>query len=227
MKKVIYLGLLILTQISLAQDKKNDSSPDRCQFYVGVGAGINSHYKIDDLLQASGMPQPATTLPDFSFGINFLTKNWSIDEEIASNGFKKTNVNNSVMGGRFSFRMRGHYNFINNEKMQFSTGLNLAYATNDLSIYANNNQVDLNNMAASSASYIRLRNGMFYAGPSIGFGIKKKDNLICRLNVGYEVAILSGKWKSDYANVSNSINEVGQNRLMVGVIAYIGKSKRL
>ncbi len=227
MKKVIYLGLLVLCQIGFAQESKDAVNYDRCQFYGGIGAGFNSNYKIEPLIQAAGLPQPSNTVPEFSFGLNFLTKNWSIDEEIASNSYKKTNTNNSITNFNFSFRLRGHYNFVNNEKMQLSGGLNLAYATNDLNIYSNYNQVDLNNLSGSSSSYIRLRNGLLYTGPSIGFGIKKKNNLIARLNMGYEVAILSGKWKSDYANVSNSIRETGQNRFTVGIVVFFGKAKKM
>ena len=41
-----------------------------------------------------------------------------------------------------------------------------------------------------------------------------------KLNVGNEFALISGKWKSDYASVSNSLNENGQSRLMIGVVVF-------
>ena len=90
-------------------------------------------------------------------------------------------------------------------------------------MYSQNNQVDVNNLAASTTSYIRLRNNMFFAGPSIGFAIKNKGEQLVRLNVVYEFALITGKWKSDFANVSNSINENGQSRLMIGAIFFFNR----
>ncbi|MBC8883850.1 hypothetical protein H9X57_12335 [Flavobacterium piscinae] len=54
----------------------------------------------------------------------------------------------------------------------------------------------------------------------MAFNLKRKEKLSIRLNVGYEFAFTNGKWKSDYASVSNSVKENGQNRLMVGVVFF-------
>jgi hypothetical protein len=99
--------------------------------------------------------------------------------------------------------------------------LNLAYTNNDFNVYSQSNQVDINNLAATTSSYIRLKNDMFFAGPSVGFAIKKKGEQFVRFNIGYEIALITGKWDSDYANVSNSINENGQSRLMIGAVFFL------
>ena len=87
--------------------------------------------------------------------------------ELASNVFKKSNSASTSNGARATFRIRGQYNFLNSNKLTFSGGLNLALTSNDFNIYSNYNQVDLNSLATSTSDYIRLRNTMFYAGPSI------------------------------------------------------------
>jgi len=45
------------------------------------------------------------------------------------------------------------------------------------------------------------------------------------LNLGYEFALASGKWKSDFANVSNSFSENGHNRFMIGLVFMSNRSK--
>jgi len=187
-------------------------------FYYGIGANVNGSYKIDDKLATSNFPLTVQTTPEFIIGMDYFENNFSIDTELTSQFFKKSNANGTSSGNSVAFKLRGHYNFVNNAKFLFSGGLNLAYTMNDFGLNASNNQVDLNNLSASTSSYIRLRNGMFYTGPSIAFGLKKNDKVSIRLNLGYEFALASGKWKSDFANVSNAFSENGHNRFMVGLV---------
>lgn len=225
MKKIIFFSLLAFSSYTFAQETSQKKKEVDASFYYGIGANVNGSYKIDDKLAASNFPQTVQTTPEFIIGMDYFANHFSIDTELSSQFFKKSNTNGTSSGNSTAIKLRGHYNFVNSSKFFFSGGLNLAYTMNDYGINASNNQVDLNNLSASTSNYIRLRNGMFYTGPSIAFGLKKNDHVTIRLNLGYEFALASGKWKSDYSNVSNSFNENGHNRFMVGLVFLSNKSK--
>lgn len=224
MKKIFFFLLLAINStISMAQETKSNDKDGKRSIYFGGGFVSNSRLAIDDKLEASNLPQIQANVPEFIFGFNTFYNKGFLDIEATSNMFKKSNSSSTSNGIRGTFRLRGHYNFINNADCVFSGGLNLAYTSNDFNVFSQNNQVDMNNLAASTSNYIRLRNNMFFAGPSVGFGIKNKGEQLIRFNVGYEFALITGKWKSDYANVSNSINENGKSRLMIGAVFFVNK----
>jgi hypothetical protein len=226
MKKIFFFSLLAISTISLAQETKPQEKEGKGSIYFGGGFVSNSKFTIDDKLEASNLPQIQANVPEFVFGFNTFFNKGFLDIEASSNMFKKSNSATTSNGGRSNFRLRGHYNIVNNKDFVFSGGLNLAFTSNDINVYSQSNQVDINNLAVSTSNYFRLRNNMFLAGPSIGFGIKNKGEQLIRLNVGYEFALISGKWKSDYATVSNSINENGQSRLMVGAIFFLNNHSK-
>jgi len=226
MKKLFLFSLLAISAASLAQETSNKNQDPDMSFYYGIGINVNGNYKIDDKLAASNFPQTVKTTPEFIIGMNYLGKDFSVDTELATDAFKKSNTTITTTATSMAFRIRGHYNFVNSRRFIFSGGLNLAYTTNDFSMNYLTNQVDLNNLAMSNSNYIRLRNGMFYAGPSISFNLKKNDRVSMRLNLGYELALASGKWKSDYADVINSINENGHNRFMVGLVFFSNRHSK-
>lgn len=223
MKKILLFSLLAFSTISLAQETKPQEKEGKTNLYFGGGFVSNSKFAIDDKLEASNLPQIQANVPEFVFGFNTFFNKGFLDIEASSNMFKKSNSTATSNGARSNFRLRGHYNIVNNSDVVFSGGLNLAYGVNDFNVYSQSNQVDVNNLAASTSSYIRLKNNMFFAGPSVGFAIKSKGEQFVRFNIGYEFALITGKWKSDYANVTNSINENGQSRLMIGAVFFLNK----
>lgn len=223
MKKILLFSLLAISTLSLAQEAKPKEKEGKRSIYFGGGFVSNSKFAIDNQLEASNLPQIQANVPEFVFGLNEFFEKGFLDMEVSSNMFKKSNSATTSNGARSNLRLRGHYNIVNNNNIVFSGGLNLAFTSNDFNVYSQSNQVDMNNLAASTSSYIRLRNNMFFAGPSLGFAIKNKGEQLVRLNVGYEFALITGKWKSDYANVSNSMNENGQSRLMIGAVFFINK----
>lgn len=223
MKKLVLFTLISIGSISFAQEAKSNKQEPQESIYFGGGFVSNSKFNIDDKLEASSLPTIQSNVPDFVFGFSTLGNKYLLDVEAASNFFKQSNSTAVSNGSRGSVRLRCHRLFLNNEDIILSGGLNLAYTSNDFNIYSQANQVDINNLSNSNSQYIRLRNNMFFAGPSIGIGIKNKGKQIGRLNVGYEFALLTSKWNSDYASVSNSINENGQSRLMIGAVFFINR----
>ena len=115
----------------------------------------------------------------------------------------------------FTSRLRFHYNIVNKEKFAFTGGLNLAYGGNQVTFNSKNRTIDLNDLQPNNNSgEYTLRNNMLFAGPSVAFYYNIGKKMRLRLNVGYEFALTNGRWKSDYANIANTVNENGNNRFL-------------
>ena len=223
MKKIIGITLILIGGISFAQDANVAKSESQESIYFGGGFMSNSKFNIDDKLAASNLPIIQSNVPEFVFGFSTLASNYLFDIEAGSNFFKQSNSAAVSNGSRGSVRLRVQRLFLNNNDFILSGGLNLAYTSNDFNVYSQANQVDINDLSNSTSNYIRLRNNMFYVGPSIGIGIKSKGKQVGRLNIGYEFALLTSKWNSDYATVANAMNENGQSRMMIGAVFFINK----
>ncbi len=223
MKKIILFTLISIVSISLAQETKSNIKEPQESIYFGGGFISNSKFNIDDKLESSNLPIIQSNVPEFVFGFSTLASKYLFDIEAGSNFFKQSNSAAVSNGSRGSVRLRVQRLFLNDNDFILSGGLNLAYTGNDFNVYSQANQVDINDLSNSTSNYIRLRNNMFYVGPSIGVGIKSKGKQVGRLNIGYEFAFLTSKWNSDYASISNSMNENGQRRLMIGAVFFINK----
>jgi hypothetical protein len=107
---------------------------------------------------------------------------------------------------------------INKEKVAFTTGLNLSNTTGELVVFTKNNLIDLNDLTpANNVGNLSLRNNLFFVGPSASLYLFNNKSTKLRLNVGYEFAFTNGKWKSDYADVDNTVKEQGNNRFVFGI----------
>jgi hypothetical protein len=227
MKKIFLIAGFMFAQFSFAQEEKTISTEEKkCEvpkldLYVGVGGVFYNDFNLNQKISASGMPEIRESMPEFIVGINTLWEKYSFDAELSSSYSTKKNstTENKLASG--TFRLRGHYNFVNKPRVLLSGGLNVAYTHNDLNLYSRDNDINLNDLnPENNSGHVSLKNDIFYAGPSLAFNLKRKEKLSIRLNVGYEFAFTNGKWKSDYANVSNTVKENGQNRLMVGVVFF-------
>ena len=100
--------------------------------------------------------------------------------------------------------------------MLFTAGANLAFTSSSLNVFANNNLIDLNNLANTiNVNHLGLRNNMLYLGPSVSFTTFQKARFPIRLNVGYEFALTRGRWQSDFTSLDNTFGEFGKNRLII------------
>lgn len=227
MKKLSLLAVLLFVSLGFSQEQKEKHEKPEIHLFVGFGYNFNDPFAIDSKLQSSGIPSLPENIPKFIFGCGAYDKRLFIDTEVTITIPKKeSNSETSILRSTADVRGRFHYNFTNNNFGIFSGGLNLAFATNYMSIYDNKNHVDLNNMNINDSKYIYLYNYMFYTGPSLSFAIKNKKRLLCRINTAYEIAFASGKWKSQIADVSNSLDENEHGRIMVGGVFYLFQSPK-
>lgn len=220
MKKIIILAMALgLANTTFAQETvKQDSTAKKVNvdFYFGAGALINGDFKINDRLKSAGMPEIESAFPEFSVGMNLSGEKWTADVEASASYWKKDR--NPLRSEALSsgIRLRGHYVPFKTEKFFFSAGADLSYNTNKFNFYDRSEHIDLNDLnPTTQLGNIQLNNNMFYVGPSIAFGFLQNKSTKLRLNLGYDIAAISSKWKSDYTAVDNTFRESGHDRFYV------------
>jgi len=226
MKNNLFIALVVFTQLAFGQEEQIISTNDKqdspkFDIYIGLGGVFYNDFEINSKIRASGMPEVKESMPELLVGMTTAWEKYWMDAELAAS---YSNTDNSTTENQFvsaSIRLRGHYNFVKLKRIDFSGGLNIAYSHNDLNLFSRDNDINLDDLnPENNSGHVSLKNDIFYAGPSLAVNFRSKEKVSIRLNVGYEFAFTNGKWKSDYANVSNTVKENGQNRLMVGLVFF-------
>lgn len=217
MKKVFVTAVLLVSSFGFSQEVELKDEKVKTNYYIGIGFE-NQKFNLNDKLKASNVATLSENAINFQLGINFFAEKYSLDGELESSFSRNDNSNSENLNVGFTGRLRFHYNFVNKEKIAFTGGLNLGYAANQAIFYSKNRTIDLNNLQPNNNfGEFTLRNNMFFAGPSIAFYFNQHKKTRIRINLGYEFALTNGYWKSDYANIANSVKENGNNRLLFGV----------
>lgn len=230
MKKIVLIALSILgvqstviaqeTETTTTTSQKTHVYKDRFNFYYGFGVNVLSDYKMNDKLKASGMPQIANAAPEFTFGFSFVPSDIRfyhdiegglayMDEKTAGNRIKTTVA---------TVKLRLQYKLIERQDLFFSAGLDIGYAQTGINLYSRGNTIDLNDLNPSThTGHISMRNGQLTLGPSVALGLFQQSFPV-RINAGYNIGVTKGKWKSDFADVANTINESGQGSFYAKVL---------
>ncbi len=230
MKKIVLIALSILgvqstviaqeTGTTTTTEQKTHVNKDRFNFYYGFGVNVLSDFKMNDKLKASGMPQIANAAPEFSFGFSFVPSDVRfyhdieggiayMDEKTAGNRIKTTVA---------TVKLRLQYKLIEKQDLFFSAGLDIGYAQTGINLYSRGNTIDLNDLNPSThTGHISMRNGQLTLGPSVALGLFQQSFPV-RINAGYNIGVTKGKWKSDFADVANTINESGQGSFYAKVL---------
>jgi hypothetical protein len=220
MKKLLLILTLSVSFVGTSQTEtettaKNESDPFR-NFYVGIGGTVQSKYNLDEKLSNANLPSLNTAALELVLGWNIFEEKFSGDYEI---GFfagqnESGNNKNRIMGA--NFRYRAHYNFVNKENVAFTGGLNFAYTINQVDVFSQNATIDMDNLGATT-NVLTINNQMVYAGPSVALYVFRDMKFPLRLNLGYELALTRGRWKSDFSSINNTIGENGNNRFVFGI----------
>lgn len=187
-------------------------SKDRFNFYYGFGVNVLGDYKMNDKLKASGMPTIASAAPEFTFGANYTPSDTRFyhDLELAVAYMDDKTETNRLRTSVVSFKIRVHYKAIETENLFLSGGLDLGVATTLVNLYSRGNTIDLDDLnPATHTGHINMYSTQFSAGPSLALGLFQKKAFPVRINTGYNIGFTRGKWKSDFANVANTVSESG------------------
>ncbi|MFM2231195.1 MAG: hypothetical protein RL607_2453 [Bacteroidota bacterium] len=220
MKKIVLVLGMVFPMLMIAQDVAKDSikkKPD-LDFYIGVSFNANQSLNLNQKLRAGNLPEMRDVAPELTFGLNILGEKYSGDIEFGTSFLENKKSDNTLKYLGFNSRARFHYNLINQPKVTFAGGMSLAYQTNRYDIYSNNNSTDLNVLNPElNSGHVNLDNRMLCAGPSVMLYLFKKSSFKFRINVGYELALTRGKYRSEYGSITNNIQEQGNNRFVFGI----------
>jgi hypothetical protein len=220
MKKLLLVLVLSVSFAGVAQtDTETAKEKDdkvKSEFYIGVGGNLQSKYNLNDKLSSAGLPELNLTVFEFALGWNVFEEKYSTDFELGFFGGENDegSERSRIMG--LNSRIRVHYNIVNKEKVAFTGGLNFAYTTNQVDVFSRDATIDMNDLGAA-ANVLTIRNAMFYVGPSLGVYLFKDKKYATRINLGYELALTRGRWKSDFSGINNTIGESGNNRFVFGI----------
>ena len=220
MKKLLALLAMSATLSVMAQTENDSTSSKRekghADWYIGVGGITQSKYNLNDKLASASLPELNLTVFEFAVGMNVFEDKYSGDIEFGFFGNQNDEGNERSRLVGINSRLRAHYNIVNTEKVAFTGGLNFTYTTNQVDIFSRNATIDMNNLGASKND-LSIRNAMFYVGPSVALYLFKNKKYETRVNLGYELALTRGRYKSDFSSINNAIGESGNNRFVFGI----------
>lgn len=217
MKKITLTLLAFFGLNAVVTAQENDTitsgKSHESYFYVGFGAAVNDGYKINDKLKAAGMPEIGGAAFESSLGFNVLYEKFTFDLEWATNYMDEKTSTARIKTINTGLKFRPHYVITKSKRFALTAGADVSYMFNSFNLYNRGSRIDLNDLDPSAnPGVISLNNQQLFVGPSIAVGLLRNTDWALKFNTGYEWAVVSGKWKSEFAEVDNSIKENGQGR---------------
>lgn len=208
-----------VTEITVTETKTACEKP--FEFYVGFGATFVGDYNLNDNLAMANMPQIGSAAPEFTFGFTSVSPNEKLSMDIEGTAAymdKKDNDNRlkTAIGG---VKMRIHYKLAGNNKWFFAAGGDISYVFTQVNLYTRSNTIDLNDLnPATHTGHISMYNQQLTLGPSVSLGFCREMVFPLRLNFGYDIGLSNGKWKSEFADINNTVKENGLSRFYAKLI---------
>jgi hypothetical protein len=222
MKRILVAALCVLAFgfTANAQDSlKVNPNKDKVRLYLGGGVAVTD-YNFNKKLANSDLPTISKGVFELTVGFNVLNKHTVSDFEFCGDYFSnKTTAGEKVKTLGAGFTWRPHYIVYKKGGSFFSAGFDTTLMITSVDIYTRDNTIDLNDLNPEThTGHISLYNSSFYIGPSMSFGILSDKDDSFRITTGYGWNVARASWKSDYANVDNTVKENGQGRFYAKLI---------
>lgn len=188
-------------------------------FYGGLQGNAISGWNLNNNLAAAGFAEIPDQALEFVFGVKFTGEQYTFDAEFGFMGNNKQNNNFRTNLLSAPVRLKFGRLLFNQPGFHLTAGVVGGMYFNEVEAFEKNQSVDFNDLGASALpTKLTLRNNLLVAGPVIGFGFGKQAQKSIRFYVSYEHGLTRGRWKSDYANVLNTVQEQGQGRWLFGIV---------
>src|SRR5690606_33600854 len=143
--------------------------------------------------------------------------NFYMDIEGSAGYMDEKNSDNRLRTVVSSAKVRPQYKFINNGNWFFSAGGDISYTFTYADLISRNNVIDLDNLNPSMhTGHISMYSDQLTIGPSVALGFNNEVFPV-RFNFGYDFGITNGKWRSEFADVNNTVKENGSGRFYAKV----------
>lgn len=201
---------------SNTEKEKNNFS---LKYYFGVGMLYTDALEINPFLSESNVPTVRRLPFEFSFGMNgdFGRNRIDLDFGFYNQERERGDFGHKINSAQLTLRyLRNVIQFENTNRIFVGAGL--SYMTSELEFFDKSEIIDLDD-SGSFGDLAKLTNSQFHISPSVGYSFfSSKDNQeSLRIQLSYDINISNNSWNSDYARVSNSINETG-NRFRLQLI---------
>jgi hypothetical protein len=202
-----------------ASKTENENSNFKLDYYLGFGMLYTEALDINPFLSESNVPTVRRFPFELSFGItgDFGRNRIDLDFGFYNQERERDEFGHKVNSAQLTLRyLRNVIQFENNDRIFVGAGL--SYMTTELEFFNKRDDIDLND-PGSFGDLAKLNNSQFHLSPSIGYSIFSSDDNeeYLRIQLSYDVNMISDSWESDYARVNNSISETG-NRFRLQLI---------
>lgn len=218
MKELTLIFCLLLFGQTFAQtDSISTKNQLEFKYYVGFGLTALDDYNLSSRLKEDGFPEIKNTMFDISFGFLLQSKRSMYTFEFAIARSEDDQDANEYELTRSNFSLDYQYNIFKIKQHKVNLGGRLSVNTTENELFNTNSQADLENPSnLGELTKIDLTN--WYLGPVASFQFRDKTNETwMRLQLSYEFNISENSWKSDYAQLLNSVKE-DQNQFRVQAI---------
>lgn len=208
-----------VTQITVTETTVKNEKP--YGLYVGFGAVFMGDYNLNEKLAQSNMPEIGSVAPEFTFGFTFTEPGEKLYMDVEATGayMDKKSDTDRIKTTTGMAKMRIHYKFFGNNKWFFSAGGDISYNITQVNLYSRTNVIDLNSLNPSAhTGHISMYSQQLTLGPSVALGFCRDMTFPLRLHVGYDIGLTNGKWKSEFANINNTVKENGLGRIYAKLI---------
>jgi hypothetical protein len=211
---ILSLCLILFTEISFSQEEQiipSDKTIFDVNYYFGFGIIYSDALNINPFLSESNVPTVRRFPFEFLFGLvgDFGKNRIDLDFGFYNQERERDNFEHQITSGTLSLRyLRNVMQFENEDR--FYAGLAINYRTSELEFFNKNQTIDLNE-PGSFGDVAKLDLYQFHIGPSIGYSIFTSDENeeFVRFQLSYDINIFTNNWDSDYARLSNSVEETG------------------
>lgn len=225
MTKRLWLFALWISCFGFAQEDTvpftGDSmkTEENFRLTIGLQANVFDRWKINENLANANLPEINSLGIEFFLGWRYTGEKYTADTEFGLFQSTKETGSHENKLQNFNVRLRVNRFIVNTKNFHLTAGIQTTYAFNELNLYSKTNVIDMNDLVPENNSgYLRLRNQMWSAGPNISFGFGKDPKKSIRFNIAYEYGITRGRWKSDFASITNTVQEQGQGRWLFGIL---------
>ncbi|WP_127845950.1 hypothetical protein [Psychroflexus aestuariivivens] len=204
--------------------EKSDTKEDNnffLEYYFGVGMNYTDALNINPHLSEIGVPTVRRFPFEISFGLGFYFKEKNkieIDLGVANMSREDGNFGHEIRN--VSAGVRYTRNILETKGINFlNVGLGLSSFNGSLEFFNKSSNIDLDD-PNSFGEIAKINHQQFMIGPTIGYVFRDKDKPKkeqLRIQLSYDINISENDWESEYANVSNSMNE-NMNRFRLQLI---------
>ncbi|MFN2260616.1 MAG: hypothetical protein ABR595_00940 [Psychroflexus sp.] len=201
--------------------KEDNKSSFKMEYYFGVGMNYTDALNINPYLSEAGVPTVRRFPLEYSIGLGFyFAEKNRIDFDLGLANMSREDGDFEHKIGNVSIGLRYTRNVLETKSRNFlNLGVGISTFSSNLEFYDKNSEIDLDD-PNSFGRVAKLNHRQYMVGPTIGYVFRDKDKPEkeqLRIQLSYDINISENDWDSEYANVTNSMDE-DLNRLRLQLI---------